>query len=324
MKPYTKIEQDASRPALAVPELLLHSSAHPKLDYTAREEASNRSESHLKHYIGVYDPETGKLQLVQARKLVIRSTLRSAYIDVKGGDSERDTPNNLSARSNLGLAFGTKKSQKAIRALTANAIRASPAKSQSQTSGTDRALDPLTSAIVSSMAQFTSSMPTREQMQTDIDENRPIPKPNLAARTPAEVYPVEQLVGGLGVLKSINVQELMDKANSGENVQTRSLFVSNRLRATVQSADVKKVRTLRYLYLLLEWYKGLKAGFKGVKKVPKDENLGPLIEEYGIDVVRGVGRRFADHGFVGSVSDHSILGANDAPANSTNGAQTTS
>ena len=297
MKPYTKPRQDPSRPSLAFSELLLHSSAHPKLDYIAREESSNRSESHLKHYIGIHDPETGKLQLVQARKMVVRSTLRSSDKDEKGSDGEKDTSNNLSARSNLGLAFGTKKSQKAIRALTANAIKASPTKSKSKTSGAGRALDPLASAVVSSMAQFTSSMPTREQMQAEIDENKPIPKPNLAAETPADVYPVEQLDGGTNILRNVHVQQLMNRMKAGEDIQTRSLFVSNRLKAVVQSDDVKRVRTLRYLQLLLEWHKGLKIGSRGARKVPKDEEMGPLMEQYGSEVVRGVGMRFAEGGY---------------------------
>lgn len=296
MKPYTKARKDARKRRSAVPELLLHSSAHPKLDYIAREESSNSSESYLKHYIGVYDPETGKLELLQARKLVIRSTLRSNSTDDKGREGDEGGLNSLSARSNLGLAFGTKKSQKAIRALTANAIKASPTKSDSQDPGAGRAPDPLASAVVSSMAQYTSSMPTREQMQAEIDENKPIPKPNLVAETAAEVYPVEQLVGDTNILRHMHVQELMDKVKAGEDVQTKSLFVSRRLRGIVQRGDVKMVKTLKYSLLLLEWYKGLKVGSRGAKKMPKDEEMGPLIEQYGSDVVRGIGRRFADEG----------------------------
>ena len=296
MSPYTKTRQDPRRPSLAIPELLLHSSAHPKLEYIAREESSNGSERHLKHYIGVYDPETGRLQLVQARKLVIRRILRSDDNDEESSD--KDTPNYLTARTNLGLAFGTKKSQKAIRALTNNAIKASPTKSKSQSSGNGRALDPLASAVVSSMAQFASSMPSQEQMQTDITQNKPIPKPNMAAELPAEVYPIEQLVGGTNVLRNMNVQELMDKVNAGEDVQTKSLFVSQRLRAVVQSNDVKKVKTLKYLLLLLEWFKRLKVGARGAKKVPKDEDMGQLMVQYGSEVVRGLGRRFAEGGSV--------------------------
>ena len=280
------------------PELLLHSSAHPKLDYVAREEFSDGSEGHLKHYIGVYDPEAGELQLVQARKLIIRSILRSHGSDDHGSDdhgseSDKDTTNNLSARSKLGLAFGTKKSQKAIRALTTNAIKASPTKSNSHTAENGRALDPVTSSLVSSIAQNTYSVPTREQMQADIDQNKPIPKPNIAAGLPEHVYPIEQLVGGTNVLRSMNVQDLMDRVNAGEDVRTKSLFVSNRLRAVVQSGDVKRVKTLRYLLLLVEWYKGLRAGPKRVKKVPREESW---MEQYGSEVVRGIGGRFAENG----------------------------
>ena len=298
MRPYRKPRQDASRSSSTIPELLLHSSAHPKLDYIAREESSSGSERHLKHYIGVYNPETGKLQLVQARKLIVRRVLRSDDNEREGSSSDKDAQTKLSARSNLGLAFGTKKSQKAIRALTANAIQATPTKSKSQASDSGRTLDPLASAVVSSMAQFTSSMPSKEQMQADIDQNKPIPKPNMAAENPAEVYPIEQLVGGVNVLRNMNVQELMDRINAGDDVQTKSLFISRRLRAVVQSNDVKRVKTLKYLLLLLEWYKKLKVAFKGTTKVPRDEDMGPLMEQYGSEVVRGVGRRFADQGFV--------------------------
>ena len=235
---------------------------------------------------------------MEARKLVVRSILRSADKDDKDSDSDENTPNMLSARSNLGLAFGTKKSQKAIRALTANAIKASPTKPGSQNPGGARTLDPLASAVLSSMTPFTSSMPTREQMQADIDENKPIPKPNLAAETPAEVYPVEQLVGGTNVLRDMNVKELISKVKAGEDVQTKSRFVSNRLRLIVQNGDIKQVRILKYLQLLLEWYKSLKAGSKGARRVPKDEDMGSLMETYGSEVVRGIGGRFADRGFV--------------------------
>ena len=298
MSPYTKAGQEPGRSSPAIPELLLHSSAHPKLEHIAREEPSNGSEGHLKHYIGLYDPQDAKLQLVQAQKMVIRSVLRSDYSDKVDGDSDKNMMNGVTARSNLGLAFGTKKSQKAIRALTTNAIKASPTKSKSHTSETGRTLDPLSSAVVSSMNQSTFSMPTREQMQAEIDQNKPIPRPNLSAEHPAEVYPIEQLVGGDNILRYMNVQELMDKVRAGEDVRTKSLFVSNRLRAVVQSDDVKRVRTLRYLLLLLEWYRGLKSASKGAKKVPRDGEMGQLMEQYGSEIVRGLGRRFAEGGCV--------------------------
>ena len=70
-------------------EILLHCGAHPKLDYTAREEMSNGAESLLQHYVGIYDPQTGNLQVVPARKLVVRGTLRSETVS-SGGDHTSD------------------------------------------------------------------------------------------------------------------------------------------------------------------------------------------------------------------------------------------
>jgi DNA-directed RNA polymerase I subunit RPA49 len=59
--------------------LLLHSSSHSKLDYTAKEEGPGGRESHLKHYIGVFDPTTGKLSVVEAKKLAVRGVVRSQH-----------------------------------------------------------------------------------------------------------------------------------------------------------------------------------------------------------------------------------------------------
>ena len=209
----------------------------------------------------MYNPQSGKLELVQARKLVVKSTLRSAGVsttDRKGEVDAKDTPNVglldfhkllLPTDRPFGsepLAFGTKKSQKAIRALTASTIQASPSKSKSGTQ-LSSALDPLASAVISSMAAYTSSMPTRGEMQAGIDAAKPRPEPNMQAETPAEVYPIEDLVGGISVLKAIGVKEWIDKVNAGEDVQTKSLFVARRLRATVQSGAITKVNILKLL-----------------------------------------------------------------------------
>lgn len=86
LKAYKKARKSAShaprlgRSALSTTELLLHTAVHPKLDYTAREEPSGGVNGLLKHYVGVYNPKTGELQLVEARKMVVRGTLRSATV----------------------------------------------------------------------------------------------------------------------------------------------------------------------------------------------------------------------------------------------------
>lgn len=82
LQPFTKHRKNApQRPgrsgAIATTEVLLHSSEHPKLDYTAREEEEGGSDALLKHYVGVYDPKTGKLEVMEARKMVVRGSVRA-------------------------------------------------------------------------------------------------------------------------------------------------------------------------------------------------------------------------------------------------------
>jgi DNA-directed RNA polymerase I subunit RPA49 len=81
LKPFVKPRKSAPRGSgkssdIATKELLLHSSEHPKLDYTAREEEAGGSDTLLKHYIGIYDPETGKMEVMEARKVVLRGVVR--------------------------------------------------------------------------------------------------------------------------------------------------------------------------------------------------------------------------------------------------------
>jgi DNA-directed RNA polymerase I subunit RPA49 len=47
------------------------------LDYTAKEDRVGGNESHLKHYIGVFDPATGSLSVMEAKKMAVRGVVRS-------------------------------------------------------------------------------------------------------------------------------------------------------------------------------------------------------------------------------------------------------
>jgi len=80
LQPYTKTRPKPARTigrgVVDTTEFLLHSSAHPKLDYIAREEELGAAPLR-KHYVGVYDPETGKLEVVEARKMIVKGIVRA-------------------------------------------------------------------------------------------------------------------------------------------------------------------------------------------------------------------------------------------------------
>ena len=60
-------------------DLILHSTSHRTLDYTAREDDVSSGARLLKHYIAIYDPKTGKMEVVEANKMTIRGTVRAKH-----------------------------------------------------------------------------------------------------------------------------------------------------------------------------------------------------------------------------------------------------
>ncbi|KAL8906967.1 MAG: hypothetical protein Q9171_006059 [Xanthocarpia ochracea] len=274
-------------------EHLLHTSAHPKIDYIGREEEGGGTDGLLSHYIGVYDPQSGGLQLMRARKLVLRRSLRATPTQV---EQEAEAANNISARSALGLTFGTKKSQRAIQNLTKNAI--SPSKKGGSTAGEAQpTLDPVAAAVVSSMAAAGPSVTTtREDLQAAIDKSKPRPHPNPNAQAPADVYPIDQLVGP-GILRQLTVKDWQDAIEQRQEILTHSRFVSHRIQRIVSEGEVRKIKTLRYLLLLIEWQNILLPGPKGIgRRIPDRTQLREKLGKWNSDLVDGVEKRFGDGG----------------------------
>lgn len=74
---YTRQPTTSKRPRHRSHDLLLHSTSHNSLDYTAREDKPKDGNGLLSHYIGLFDPATGQLQLVEAKKMVVRGAVRA-------------------------------------------------------------------------------------------------------------------------------------------------------------------------------------------------------------------------------------------------------
>ena len=85
-------------------ELLLHSSSHPKLDYTAKEDGPGGRESHLKHYIGVFDPNTGQLSVIEAKKMAVRGVVRTQQPPEES--MEERTASKVIQPKNIGHLYG--------------------------------------------------------------------------------------------------------------------------------------------------------------------------------------------------------------------------
>ncbi|RMZ83709.1 hypothetical protein DV738_g889, partial [Chaetothyriales sp. CBS 135597] len=113
--PYTRQDESGKT------ELLLHSASHDTIDFNAVESRTiDSNEQHVKHYVAVFDPSTGQLNVTEAKKLTVKRQVRKFASTNNDGEGDGDdsggsaaTPPVYSSRVALTEAFGSKKSKKA-------------------------------------------------------------------------------------------------------------------------------------------------------------------------------------------------------------------
>jgi DNA-directed RNA polymerase I subunit RPA49 len=304
LKPYTKPRSEVQtngRGPLATTELLLHSNAHSKLEYTAREEQETGGPNALlKHYVGVYDPETGKLEVMEARRMVVRGVVRAHQ-----ATADEDTPtvstdtirlvetvlmrplqNVREQRNDLGRAFGTKKAKKALASITENAI----------SRGNDPGkTDASTQAMIAAMSKAAEGMATREELNAQADASKPRPKANLSATDIKDVYTVDSLIG-MEIFKAVPVLEWQQAIKAKKEIVVSSQYVAHRINKCASSTE--KLRILRYLLLLIEIHKGSIAKFGRGKMLPKRDDMKKIAGGMPEPVVESARRQFSSDGYV--------------------------
>jgi DNA-directed RNA polymerase I subunit RPA49 len=281
-KAYSKASSKAKDESQVKPSthsVLLHSTKHPKLDYTATPSAV---ESPVAHYVAVYDPKAQTLQIVPSHHSSLRSTLRSETQQVKEQEAKKTM---AEQRVQLGQEFGTKKSKKAIASKTLNAI----------TKGVDDGKSSeVQTAILHTMADTTANDQNKTELEEAALAAKPIPKPNMDADSVEEVYPLSTLIP-VGDMRLIQVKEWQDKARAEEAIIFNNRFAANRVNPVGKGDDVDKLKALRYLNLLLDFNAALGAAGRAGKKVPKKDVLSQKLADYPDGLVDSVRRRFSEN-----------------------------
>ncbi|RYP79207.1 hypothetical protein DL771_000185 [Monosporascus sp. 5C6A] len=276
-------------------ELLLHSSSHPKLDYTAKEDGPGGRESHLKHYIGVFDPKTGQLSVVEAKKMAVRGVVRALQPSEESAEERAMSKTMMQMRTDLGHAFGTKKAKKALASITENAI--APEKAIADAGGNANKLNASQQAVMESIREVTVGMASREDLQAAADAAKPVPPGNFDAKEIQDVYKPEELIGG-DVLNAIPIKDWQDQIKKNLNKQHSSAFVAGRLVSIGQGPDaVTRLRTLRYLDLLIKFQRAAWAGKgRGAKRVPPKDKLREIMQPAPEPVIENIRRKFSANG----------------------------
>ncbi len=187
----------------------------------------------------------------------------------------------------LGEAFGTKKSKKALQAVAENAMLAESSRGKLRED--DRAL-------VNTITDSSQHMSTREELQAAMDQGRSVPYGNYDADEIQDVYVPSQIIGA-EVLNAIPVLDWQEKVEKLEAVQVPARFVANRIVRLAGEESVQKLKVLRYLLWLIIIYTTARVGKeRGTKVIGKREQLRELLAPAPEMVIENIRRKFTDSG----------------------------
>ncbi|KAL2865676.1 DNA-directed RNA polymerase I subunit RPA49 [Aspergillus lucknowensis] len=286
LNPYLKPRSQVSRHSsgsnngIASTELLLQSSEHSKLDFLGRE-AIDDADSRLKHYVAVVDPARKTWEFVEVRKVTLRGAVRKVA-SAEGAEEESEDEEARTMReqrTNLTYTFGTKKSRKATQSMAENA-QLSNAPEGAATAAESALLDSMPAESATDIATKTAAL------QAQVQAAKPLPQPNLDAKHPSEVYPLETLVpNGNATLRQLPIKEWQDTISSGLVVTTTSRYISNRIEAVAESGNTTHLQILRFILVLLELNRSLRSGGKGSasssgpgsKRLPPKDDLRRIL-----------------------------------------------
>lgn len=239
---------------------MLQCSDHPTVDFIATE-GGTYADNHLKHYIAVFDPVSGQLDVTEAKKMTVRRTIRQAEPEQEADEAPVQPTSNYSSRSALTHSFGTKKSKKLVQSRAENVL---------YSRGADQnATNPLSEVLLSSMPEVEALPTTPDGRILDtaavLQASKPLPTPDLTATNVFHAYPLSNLVFPApytSTLTAMPTSEWRTVISEGKTVQTTSRFVANRIAHVVQAANAHpspdspqttNVQLLRYILLLIEF-----------------------------------------------------------------------
>ena len=193
------------------------------------------------------------------------------------------------------MTFGTKKAKKAIESVSQNAI--TPRVPRQNSPGGLRAsikINTAAAAVLESMEASAKNAPTMGDIQAEVDDAKQRPSHDVEATELHEAYPIDEIVGE-DALHALKVKPWVDKCDAGEEIQTPSLFVSNRIEQLAEDHEIKSLKVLKYMLLLIQLYKTSTPGKRGRRLSRRNELSKPL----GVDesLAKTVKERFSTGGY---------------------------
>jgi DNA-directed RNA polymerase I subunit RPA49 len=221
-------------------------------------------ERHRKHYIAVFDPATGQLDITEAKKMIVRPLVRQ--FQTKQDNDDETFAVNTGNRGQLTQNFGTKKAKKAMQARAESRLAARPGNAE----------DVLSKAHINVVPGLNDDEDVNSS--TRPHENKPLPTANLEAEQVQDVYSLSTLVGPDQTLNNLSVVYWTQRIGADKPVSGQFKFISNRVgyltKAHIESPNnpelLRHLRVLRFLELLLELHRHVLSLGKP-KKIPPEQ-----------------------------------------------------
>ncbi|KAI5819955.1 RNA polymerase I associated factor, A49-like protein [Pyronema omphalodes] len=234
--PYARVDSAASKKKKSRPEYLLHGT-NARLDYEGLEDSSEL----VKHYVGIYDPATGTVELHLAPAVQVKSSVKAHRQRDLENQNKGSESTFAESRVALGKAFGTRKAQSALTSREINKVDAS---------GVDANVG---SAILGHVEENTKDMPSTEELGKSLQSDKPLPKYNKDAEKVADIYRREDLISE----EEWNSLWIKDWV---ENNLADTKFVYVKTRATRLLEDhgdkkyAKELKILKYIASLMDFF----------------------------------------------------------------------
>ncbi|KAI9306500.1 RNA polymerase I associated factor, A49-like protein [Cunninghamella echinulata] len=231
------------------------------------------------YYVGVYSKKDRQVTITPARVVSMRRNVKVLMNDTVMSNNKEA---HKEQRAKLGMAFGTAKAIKQLRDEERNAVQA------------DDILDELSQAQ-HEIGLATSNLPTQSELKQQLKTGLPIPKYNIDATSPEDVYDLDSIVTQ-EELNSIPIKELLNE-ESMEGVQnwlpySRSNFVNNKVLQIITTPgkkDRKRARLLVYLSFLMAYYCKIKD-----RDLKSREKLVVALKDPSAAILQGLSNRYTD------------------------------
>lgn len=173
-------------------------------------------------------------------------------------------------------------------AVTENAI--DPTKANRDPTKAPLKLDSAATAMLANMAEATASMATKAELDASMNAAKPRPQANTETTDITKVYTVDTLIGK-DTMAAMQVRTWQVAMRDGKNVQVASRFVANRLLKFKD--NVEKLKMLRYMLLLIDFFNNTTPGRDG-RKLKRPDDLKLILDGQPESLLQSIKRKFAD------------------------------